>query len=92
MSDESLEATPSPIVERWPSVQEPELSRAVDLARQAGMFPEMLPGPGKLRPAAENPKAWLYRAAKLRGLSDEDRITQAEFDKRIAEVSTVIVR
>jgi hypothetical protein len=70
---------------------EPLLVRAVDLARAAGMFPKLFPGP-KLRPATENPKAWLYDAAKLRGLSDEDRITQQEFDKRIAEVSTVIVR
>jgi hypothetical protein len=66
--------------------------RALDLARAAGMFPDSLPGPGKLRPSIENPQAWLYKAAKLRGLNDEDRITQEDFDKRIADVSTVIVR
>jgi hypothetical protein len=67
------------------------LFRAVDLARAVGMFPKMLPGP-KLRPSVENPKAWLYEAAKLRGLSDEDQITQQDFDQRIAAISTVLVR
>jgi hypothetical protein len=73
------------------STVETEVFRAVDLARNAGMFPEFFPGP-RLQPALENHKAWLYRAAKLRGISDEDRITKDEFDKRVAEVSSVVVR
>jgi hypothetical protein len=77
-----------PIVDETPG---PGVFRAVDLARAAEMFPAMLPGPS-LRPSVENPKAWLYQAAKLRGLSDEDRLTQKEFDQRIADVSTVVVR
>ena len=84
----------SPPVDETPEVSavaEPESFRAIDLARAAEMFPAVLPGPSR-RAAVENPKAWLYQAAKLRGLSDEDRITQKEFDERIAEVSTVIVR
>jgi hypothetical protein len=69
----------------------PPTFRAVDLARAAGMFPAMTAGPS-LRRTTENPKAWLYQAAKLRGLGDEDQITQKQFDQRIAEISSVIVR
>jgi hypothetical protein len=67
-------------------------SRAIDLARAAEMLPDVLPGP-RLRPVRENPKAWLYRAAKLRfKFGDEEQLTQDEFDQRIAAVSTVLVR
>ncbi len=66
--------------------------RAVDLAKREGMLPELLPG-SKLRPTTENPKAWLYSAAKLRFVfGDEDLVTESEFNARIAAVSTVLVR
>jgi len=72
--------------------QEAKTSRAIDLARRAGMFPAIVAGP-RARPATENPKAWLYRAAKLRfGFGDEDQMTDTEFSARIAAISTVLVR
>lgn len=56
------------------------------------MFPAIVAGT-RLRPAVENPKAWLYRAAKLRfRFGDEDLLTDTEFSARIAAVSTVLVR
>jgi hypothetical protein len=70
----------------------PTTSRAIDLARAAEMLPEMFAGT-KLQPAVENPKAWLYRAAKLRfRMGDDDQITEQEFNARIAEIGTVLAR
>jgi hypothetical protein len=77
-----------------PQEQQPaeEKLRLIDLAREAGMVPDLLPGP-KLRPAMENPKAWLLHAVKLRfQLGNEDQLTKTEFNARVAEVSTVHVR
>ena len=70
----------------------PETFRAIDLARREGMLPAMLPGT-RMRPVVENPKAWLYQAAKLRfRFGDEDQMSETEFSARIAAISTVLVR
>ncbi len=75
-----------------PELPAPTTKRAVEWARLAGMFPETLPGP-RLRPAIENPEAWKYQAARLRfRMGDEDQITESEFQRRIADVSHVLVR
>lgn len=66
--------------------------RLIDLAKDADMLPELLPGT-RIRPGVENPRAWLFRAVKLRfRLTDEDRITKIEFDARVAEIANVQVR
>lgn len=70
----------------------PEKLRAEDLAKAAGMLPASFPGP-KLRPVAENPTAWLYRAAKVRfHFGDDEQLTQEEFNERIDAVHSVLVR
>lgn len=66
--------------------------RLLDLAKATDMLPEFLPGT-RIRPGVENPRAWLFRAVKLRfRLTDDDRITQSEFNAHVESISNVQVR
>jgi hypothetical protein len=85
-------ANKQPSEDSTPVVAEPLKDRAIEWARAAEMVPDLLPGT-KVQPVRENPKAWLYRAAKMRfQFDDETVLTLDEFNAHVAAVGSVLVR